>query len=118
MKTRIWLSALLSCAAVAASAQTPIKFALDWRFEGPAAPYFVALDKGYYKAEGLDVTIDTGNGSTEAINRAASGAYQFVFGDINTLVRFRDKPEKISLLYACEYSNGYFRKLGHPGSAP
>ena len=52
----------------------------------------MALDKGYYKAEGLDVTIDTGNGSTGAINRAASGAYQFVFGDINTLVRFRDKP--------------------------
>ncbi len=23
---------------------------------------------------------------------------------------FRDKPEKVSLLYACEYSNGYFRK--------
>jgi NitT/TauT family transport system substrate-binding protein len=97
MKSRIWLSALLSCVAVTASAQTPIKFALDWRFEGPASPYFVALDKGYYKAEGLDVTIDTGNGSTEAINRAASGAYQFVFGDINTLVRFRDKPENKKL---------------------
>lgn len=97
MKTIIWLSALLSCVAVTASAQTPIKFALDWRFEGPASPYFVALDKGYYKAEGLDVTIDTGNGSTEAINRAASGAYQFVFGDINTLVRFRDKPENKKL---------------------
>ncbi len=93
------LGALSSFATLAptAFAQTPIKFALDWRFEGPAAPYFVALDKGYYKAEGLDVTIDTGNGSTEAINRAASGAYQFVFGDINTLVRFRDKPESKKL---------------------
>jgi NitT/TauT family transport system substrate-binding protein len=95
MKAKQLLSALFLCAGLASmptSAQTPIKFALDWRFEGPAAPYFVALDKGYYKAEGLDVTIDTGNGSTEAINRAASGAYQFVFGDINTLVRFRDNP--------------------------
>ena len=92
MKTRFLAAVLAFCAAAAAHAQTPVKFALDWRFEGPAAPYFVALDKGYYKAEGLDVTIDTGNGSTEAINRAASGAYQFVFGDINTLVRFRDNP--------------------------
>ena len=91
MKTRLLLAMLACCATAVANAQTPIKFALDWRFEGPAAPYFVALDKGYYKAEGLDVTIDTGNGSTEAINRAASGAYQFVFGDINTLVRFRDQ---------------------------
>jgi len=90
------LSALATLSPIAA-AQTPIKFALDWRFEGPAAPYFVALDKGYYKAEGLDVTIDTGNGSTEAINRAASGAYQFVFGDINTLVRFRDKADSKKL---------------------
>ena len=27
----------------AASAQTDLKFALDWKFEGPAAPYFVAI---------------------------------------------------------------------------
>jgi len=41
------------------SAQTAIKFSLDFKFEGPAAPFLVAIDKGYFKAEGLDVTIDT-----------------------------------------------------------
>src|SRR5262245_3158852 len=80
-------------AATGAQAQTPIKFALDWRWEGPAAPFTVALDKGYFKAEGLDVTIDTGSGSVEGINRVASGAYQMSFADINSLIRFRDKPE-------------------------
>jgi len=84
--------ALLGASAVA-TAQTPVKFALDWRFEGPAAPYFVAIDKGYYKAEGLDVTVDSGSGSVEGINRVASGTYAFGFADINSLVRFRDKPE-------------------------
>ena len=42
-------------------------------FEGPAAPYFVAIDKGYYKAEGLDVTIDPGSGSVEGINYIKTG---------------------------------------------
>lgn len=76
-----------------AAAQTPVKFTLDWRFEGPAAPYLWALEKGYYKAEGLDVTLDNGANSTEAINRVASGTYDVAFGDINSLIRFRDKKE-------------------------
>ena len=82
-------AALLSTSAYA---QTAIKFALDWRFEGPAAPYFVAIDKGYYKAEGLDVSIDPGAGSVEPINRVASGAYQVAFADINSLIKYRDNP--------------------------
>ncbi len=74
-----------------AQAQTAVKFALDWKFEGPAAPYFVAIDKGYYKAEGLDVTVDSGPGSVAGIARVAAGTYPLGFFDINSLVRFRDQ---------------------------
>jgi NitT/TauT family transport system substrate-binding protein len=99
LAARLWLGIRMGfvlaglLAAVPVLAQTAVKFALDWRFEGPAAPYFVAIDKGYYKAEGLDVTIDSGSGSVEGINRVASGTYPFGFADINSLVRFRDKAE-------------------------
>lgn len=77
--------------AAPAMAQTALKFTLDWKFEGPAAGFFLALDKGYFKEEGLDVTIDTGNGSVEAIPRVASGAYQMGFGDINSVIKFLDE---------------------------
>jgi NitT/TauT family transport system substrate-binding protein len=81
-------------AATASTAQTPVRFSLDWRWEGPAAPFAVALDKGYFKAEGLDVTIDPAAGSREPISRVASGTYDMGFGDVNSLVRFRDEnPE-------------------------
>ena len=89
-KLVIGLTAVLF--AGASYAQTAVKFALDWRFEGPAAPFFVAIDKGYYKAEGLDVSIDPGQGSVEGINRVASGVYQMGFADINSLIKYRDNP--------------------------
>src|SRR5690242_17117751 len=89
------LAALAAACAVSfsgiASAQTPLKFALDWKFEGPAAPYFVAIDKGYYKAEGLDVTVDSGPGSVQGIGRVAAGTYPLGFFDINSLARFRNE---------------------------
>src|SRR3954469_4038546 len=88
-------AAAAALAASPATADTDVKFALDWKFEGPAAPYFVAIDKGYYKAEGLNVTIDPGAGSVEGINRVASGAYEVGFADINSLVKYRDNPRNL-----------------------
>lgn len=87
--------AALMTSILSANAQTAMKFALDWKFEGTSAPYFVALDKGYYKAEGLDVTIDGGPGSVAGIARVAAGTYPIGFFDINSLARFRDQnPDK------------------------
>lgn len=67
---------------------TPIKFTLDFRPNGQVAPFFLALNKGYYRDEGLDVTIDTGAGSVASITRIASGVYQMGLGDISSLVEF------------------------------
>ena len=89
------VATLLACGS--ASAQTPVKFTLDWKFEGPAAPFLVAADKGYYKAEGLDVTIDTAGGSLEPLNRIASGTYDIGFGDINSLIKFRDANPNVPI---------------------
>ena len=87
-----WLAALaLGLASVPASAQTPVKFTLDWVFQGPTAPFLVALEKGYYKAEGLDVTMDPGQGSAGAVQRVATGAYQIGFADVNSVMEYNAK---------------------------
>jgi NitT/TauT family transport system substrate-binding protein len=90
LRTPALLAFAVTFSATAAQAQTPVKFSLDFKFEGPSAPFLIGLDKGYYKAEGLDVTIDSAAGSLEPINRVASGTYDMGFGDINSLIKFRD----------------------------
>lgn len=87
-----------------ASAQTKIKMVLNWKYEGPQAWFFLAQDKGYFKAEGLDVEFDQGEGSAASIPKVASGAYQAGFGDINALTdlaskRPADAPVGVYMLY-------------------
>lgn len=86
---------LLGLSAVSAEAADKVKFTLDWKYEGPAAAFLLAEDHGYFAAEGLDVTIDTGNGSSGAVTRVASGAYDIGMADINSLVEFNvSNPER------------------------
>ena len=91
----------------AAQAQTtPIKFQLDWRFEGPAALFLTPAAKGYFKAAKLDVSVDAGNGSGAAVNRVASGAYDMGFADMAALMEFHannpdapNKPVAVMMVY-------------------
>jgi NitT/TauT family transport system substrate-binding protein len=111
MKTRTFLKTTLALAAVltmgAAQAQnTPIKFQLDWRFEGPAALFLTPLAKGYFKDEKLDVTVDAGNGSGGAVTRVASGTYDMGFADLASLMEFHannpdapNKPVAVMVVY-------------------
>lgn len=83
--------AVLFAAHQPASAQTKIKMVLNWKYQGPQAWFFIAQDKGYFKAEGLDVEIDQGEGSSAPVTKIASGAYNVGFGDMNALIDFSSK---------------------------
>ncbi|MFT3720020.1 ABC transporter substrate-binding protein [Pseudorhodoferax sp.] len=111
MNKRHLLQSLLAASTLAfglpALAQsTPIKFQLDWRFEGPAALFLQPAAKGYFKAAGLDVTIDAGNGSGGTVTRVASGAYDMGFADLAALMEFQannpdvpNKPVAVMMVY-------------------
>ena len=71
---RCWRQCLRWRAAAPAAAETAIKFSLDGRLEGPEALFLVPQDRGYFKAEGLDVTVDEAATPLEPITRVASGS--------------------------------------------
>ena len=112
MTKRPFLQFLLAACATAtfapaAMAQTtPIKFQLDWRFEGPSALFLHPAAKGYFKDAKLDVTIDAGNGSGAAVTRVASGTYDLGFADLAALMEFHannpdapNKPVAVMVVY-------------------
>ena len=77
--------------AASSHADTKVQFALDWKFEGPSAPYFLAIDKGHFKSAGMEVEITPGKGSLDAIPKVATGAFPFGFADINSLIKFLEQ---------------------------
>ncbi|WP_408599084.1 ABC transporter substrate-binding protein [Limnohabitans sp.] len=105
LKTSLSL-ALAASFGMAQAQTTPIKFQLDWRFEGPAALFLVPVAKGYFKDAKLDVTVDAGNGSGGAVTRVASGTYDMGFADLAALMEFNannpdapNKPVAVMMVY-------------------
>ncbi len=110
MNKRVFFKSTVAAVAMlafgAAQAATPVKFQLDWRFEGPSAMFLVPAAKGYFKDAGLDVTVDSGNGSGAAVTRVASGTYDMGFADLAALMEFHannpdapNKPVAVMMVY-------------------
>jgi len=109
---RAFLRGLAACSAsialvgTALAQETPVKFQLDWRFEGPSAFFLLPAAKGYFKAEKLNVTVDAGNGSGATVTRVASGTYDIGFADLAALMEFHannpmapNKPVAVMMVY-------------------
>ena len=73
---------------MAAGEPTKLRFTLDWIPGSVHGPFFIALYRGYYQDEGLDVTIVPGKGSAEVVRQLASGTYDMGYPDINVLIEF------------------------------
>ncbi len=98
--------AMAAGASTSFAQNTPIKFQLDWRFEGPAALFLSPAAKGYFKDAKIDVTIDAGNGSGGTVTRVASGTYDMGFADMAALMEFHannpdapNKPVAVMMVY-------------------
>ena len=72
----------------AAQAPTNVRLTLDWAPQPHQSPWFLAADKGHFQREGLNVSIDRGFGSGDAMSKVAAGAYDMGLGDPNLLVQW------------------------------
>ena len=66
-------AALLACASLASHAADKVIFQLDWVPGGDKSAIYAAVKQGFFAAEGLEVTLQSGRGSSDAITKLASG---------------------------------------------
>jgi|GEM_PF-134977 len=89
--------ALLAVKPAPAQSEMRVRFSLDRAIDGTAAPLFLAIDKGYFKEQGLEVIVEPAATPMDAITRLAltNGAteptHDMSIGDINALIRYRDQ---------------------------
>lgn len=87
-----------------AQAAEKIRLMLNWKPDGSNAEFYLAQARGYFKDEGLDVTLDAGEGGGAPIVRIAGGAYEAGFGDINAMTQYDSlHPEKPEIAVLCFY---------------
>jgi NitT/TauT family transport system substrate-binding protein len=92
-----------------AQAPVDVKVALDWAFQGTVAMLLYGQEQGYFSQEGLNVTFDRGYGSADAVTKAASGAYSFALGDINSMVEFNaGNPDNRLIAFFMKYNRPPF----------
>ncbi len=92
-------------------AAEPVSLITDFGYNGRHAYFFVALDKGYYSAAGLDVKILRGQGSVDAIRQTGANNATFGFADAGSLVlaRGNDKiPVKLAAIVYAKPPQGIF----------
>lgn len=88
LRTFVGLAALLFAAPGVAQERKAVRFALDWAFLSYQAPFTIPVDDGTFARLGLDVTVDRGSGSADAVAKVASGAYDLGHADMYTVARF------------------------------
>lgn len=86
-----------------------IKVNPSWLLQGDNAPLTVAIQKGYFANEGLDVTIERGYGSADTITKVAAGQFDIGFGDMYSMIEFNAKnPNDAVVAVAVPYNNSPF----------
>jgi NitT/TauT family transport system substrate-binding protein len=96
---RVLVAALFAAAFnLPAAAQAPtVRLTLDFTIQGQQSPFVLANEAGYFARAGVNVQVDRGYGSADAITKVASGAYDMAFADLGALIQFDGRQDKAKL---------------------
>jgi ABC-type nitrate/sulfonate/bicarbonate transport systems, periplasmic components len=93
------LMAMITFSFNAVAAQpTPANIRMDFIIGGKHAPWYVALEKGFYAKRGLAATVQAGSGSADTVRTIAAGGADFGFADISTAIVARSRGTGVQVV--------------------
>ncbi len=101
------LAAVLPLVAAPALAQDAVSLRLNWYLGGLHVPFYYGVDRGYYKAEGIDLTINEGRGSANTVQVVAAGSDTFGLADSSSVVSLIAKGGEIKSVMNVLSSTGF-----------
>jgi NitT/TauT family transport system substrate-binding protein len=91
----------------ASAQQTPVKFMMDWAWQGPQSFALLARDRGYFRDAGVAIQLDRGFGSGRVPVELAAGTYQMGYADINPAIKFMaEQPQAGIVCVGVMYDGG------------
>ena len=90
-----------------AAAQDKVSFRLNWYLGGLHVPFYYGKDKGYYAAEGIDLTINEGRGSANTVQVVAAGSDTFGLADSSSVVLTASKGADVKSVMSLLNTTGF-----------
>ena len=111
MRTSRWIALCAAIIALAASslssAEDKVSLRLNWYLGGLHVPFYYGKDKGYYSAEGIDLTINEGRGSANTVQVVAAGSDTFGLADSSSVILTASKGADIKSVMSLLNTTGY-----------
>src|SRR5712664_1470148 len=106
-KTMMGALAVLAASATFAPAQDAVSLRLNWYLGGLHVPFYYGKERGFYKDEGIDLTINEGRGSANTVQVVAAGSDTFGLADSSSVVLTASKGAEIKSVMSLLNSTGF-----------
>jgi NitT/TauT family transport system substrate-binding protein len=103
-RTLVWLLLALG---ISAQAQDAVSLRLNWYLGGLHVPFYYGKEMGFFKQEGIDLTINEGRGSANTVQVVAAGSDTFGMADSSSLILTASKGADVKSVMSLLNSTGF-----------
>jgi NitT/TauT family transport system substrate-binding protein len=95
LKTLLTVTLTTATLAGAAWAEDDVRLRLNWMYYGSHAGFALGKDAGYFKEQGINLDIRSGNGSSSAHRLVANGDSDFAYGSCGAFVNLASQGAEL-----------------------